>query len=73
MKIYSTSEFRRQLADCLAEAAIETVYIERPGHRLLQLVLVPERDVDAIMRCLKKRNNHENLSEGGNSAYNCPL
>lgn len=48
MKVYSTRDFRSQLADCLAEATIETVYIERPGNKLIQLVLVPEKDVDSI-------------------------
>lgn len=48
MRIYSTREFRRKLAQCLAEAATETIYVDRPGHKLIQLVLVPAEDVKTI-------------------------
>lgn len=55
MKIYSTTYFRRNLADCLAEAGVETVFIQRPGNnRLLQLVIVPEKDVNEIINSIKK-------------------
>lgn len=48
MKIYSTREFRRKLAQCLGEVATETIYVSRPGHKLIQLVLVPADDVNII-------------------------
>ena len=56
MKIYSTREFRRALAHCLAEAATETIYIDRPGRKLIQLVLVPADDADILRNnCIRQR------------------
>jgi len=48
MKIYSTREFRSRLAKCLSEAVTETVFVDRPGHKLIQLIPVPVDDVKTI-------------------------
>lgn len=55
MKIYSTRDFRRNLAKCMAEAETETIYVQRPGNGLVQITLVPPKDVKSF-----KRHSNEN-------------
>lgn len=50
MKVYSTTYFRRNLAKCLTEATEETVFIIRPGNTMIQLIIVPQQDVNKILK-----------------------
>lgn len=54
MKIVKTKEFRRNLAEYLVQATIESIYIERPGGQLLQVWPVPEKDIKLIKRITEK-------------------
>ena len=49
MKIYNAREFRKRQAHCMDEAESETVYVRRPGNKLVQLSMVPEKDAKEIM------------------------
>ena len=49
MKIVTSKAFRARLAEYSARAEIETIYITRPGGRLLQLTAVPEGDREQII------------------------
>lgn len=48
MEIYSTREFRANLSECMNKAETETIYIQRPGNGLVQLVFVPAKDVKIL-------------------------
>ena len=50
MKVVSSKAFRARLAEFSARAEQETIYITRPGGRLLQLTAVPEGDIKQIMK-----------------------
>lgn len=49
MKVVSSKAFRARLAEFSARAERETIYITRPGNRLLQLSAVPEGDISQIL------------------------
>ena len=48
MKIITTREFRRNMASCMKVAEIETVYVKRPGNKVIQLSLLPQKDAHDI-------------------------
>ena len=48
MKIVTTKKFRATLQHYLDQAREETVYITRPGGKLLMLLSVPDQDVEII-------------------------
>lgn len=50
MILVSSKAFRARLAEFSTRAESETVYITRPGGRLLMLTAVPEGDRKQILR-----------------------
>jgi len=55
MILVSSKAFRARLAEFSARAETETVYITRPGGRLLQLTVVPEGDCKQILRTIGEK------------------
>lgn len=52
MRLYTTKAFRARISECAHCAENETVYIERPKGRLLQLTAVPDDDAKQILKTL---------------------
>lgn len=55
MKLVSSKAFRARLAEFCKVAESESVYISRPGGRLLVLSAVPEGDIRQILRTAGKK------------------
>lgn len=55
MILVTSKAFRARLAEFTARAENETVYITRPGGRLLQLTVVPEGDRKQILRTIGEK------------------
>ena len=55
MKIVTTKAFRAYLNHYLTCVLEETVYITRPGGKLLRLTPVPDRDVEDIKKIYGKK------------------
>ena len=56
MKLVSSKAFRARLAEFSALAESETIFISRPGGRLLQLTAVPEGDKKQILRTVGEKD-----------------
>lgn len=50
MKVINTREFRANLSQYCELAENETVYIRRPGKKLIQLTLAPKGDAEMISK-----------------------
>lgn len=57
MKLVTSKAFRARFAEFSARAELETIYITRPGGRLLQLTAVPEGDIRQILKTVGEKES----------------
>lgn len=55
MKLVTSKAFRARFAEFSARAEQETIFITRPGGRLLQLTVVPEGDMKQILKAVGEK------------------